>query len=256
MHPIAFRVGGFEVYTWGILFAAGVLIGVLVAERNARRFGMAPYLYLEGIPYVIVGAMVGARLLYVAAEWSWYAADPRRLLYFREGGLSLYGGLAGGVLAAWLVARARKVGVAPYLDGGSPGIALATAVSRVGCFLNGCCWGVLTGGTWGARTRFAPGLRHPAQLYEAALDLALFAVLWMLGPRLARLKGHVFLAYLGGYSLIRFGVEFVRDVPHIAGWLTVTQPLALVVALASFGLMWWGRKRQLDSCCWKEPGSG
>lgn len=196
MHPVAFRLGSFEVYTWGVLFAAGVLIGVLVAERNARCLGMPAGLYLEGIPYVILAAVVGARLLYAAAEWPWYAADLRRLLYFREGGLSLYGGLGGGVLAAWLFARARKVSVAAYLDGGSPGVALATAVSRVGCFLNGCCWGVPTGGTWGFRTRFAPGLRHPAQLYEAALDLVLFAVLWVLGPRLARVKGEVFLAYL------------------------------------------------------------
>lgn len=198
MHPVAFRLGSFEVYTWGVLFAAGVLIGVLVAERNARRLGMAPYLYLEGIPYVIVAAAVGARLPYVATEWRNYAVDFRRLLYFREGGFSLYGGLAGGVLAAWLFARrARKVSVAAYLDGGSPGIALATAVSRVGCFLNGCCWGVLTGGTWGARTRFAPGLRHPAQLYEAALDLVLFALLWMLGPRLAAREGSCVLGVPG-----------------------------------------------------------
>jgi len=242
VHPIAVRIGGFAVYTWGVLFAVGVPIGVLVAERNTRRFGVASYLYLEGIPYVIVAAVVGARLLYAAGEWPWYAADPRRLPDFQEGGLSLYGGLGGGVLAAWLFARARNVSVAAYLDGGSPGVALATAVGRVGCFLNGCCWGVPTGGTWGFRTRFAPGLHHPAQLYEAGLDLVLFAVLWVLGPRLARVKGEVFLAYLGGYSLIRFGVEFVRDVPHIAGWLTVTQPLALVVALASFGLM--GRRRR------------
>ncbi|MDI6894600.1 MAG: prolipoprotein diacylglyceryl transferase [Bacillota bacterium] len=248
MHPIAFSIRGFEIHIWGVLFALGFGLAILVGELNARRVGLPPWLYVESSLYIAVAAILGARLLYVALEWGHYAGQPWRMLNTREGGLSLYGGLTGGVLAVWLFTRLRRIPTGRFLDGGAPAIALGTAITRVGCFLEGCCWGVPTGGAWGFLTRFAPGLRHPAQLYEMVLDLVLFAVLWYLAPRLVRLPGQLFLLYVAGYSAIRFGVEFLRDVPHLWGWVTVTQPAALLAVAGSLGLAWYRRRR------WR-PGS-
>ncbi|MDI6825063.1 MAG: prolipoprotein diacylglyceryl transferase [Bacillota bacterium] len=246
MHPIAFRVAGLEIHTWGVLFALGFGLAILAGEWNARRVGLPSWLYVESSFYIAVAAILGARLLYVALEWGQYSGHPWRVLNTREGGLSLYGGLIGGVLAVWAFTRRRRVPTARFLDGGAPAIALGTAITRVGCFLEGCCWGILTGGDWGFLTRFAPGLRHPAQLYEMVLDLALFAVLWYLAPRLTRLPGQLFLFYVAGYSAIRFAVEFWRDVPHLGGWVTVTQPAALAAVLGSLALAWvrWHRARR------------
>ena len=239
MHPIAFRIAGFEIHTWGILFALGFGLAILVAEMNAHRVGLPSWLFVESALYVALGALAGARLLYVLLDWNLYAGEPWRVLNTREGGLSLYGGLGGGVLAVALFTHFRHISFARFLDAGAPGLILGTGITRLGCFLEGCCWGIPTDGTWGVLTRFAPGLRQPAQLYEMGLDLILFLVLWYLAPRLSRLPGQLFLVYLGGYSLLRFGVEFVRDVPHLWGWLTVTQPAALATALVSFGWFWY-----------------
>jgi phosphatidylglycerol:prolipoprotein diacylglycerol transferase len=231
------------------MFALGFGLAILAGELNARRLGLPSWLYVESSLYIAVAAVLGARLLYVALEWGHYAGQPWRILNTREGGLSLYGGLLGGVLAVWVFTRLRGVPTGRFLDGGAPAIALGTAITRVGCFLEGCCWGVPTRGTWGVLTRFAPGLRHPAQLYEMVLDLVLFGVLWYLAPRLRRIPGQLFLFYVAGYSAIRFAVEFWRDVPHLWGWVTVTQPAALLAVVSSLCLAWYRWRRQVARAC-------
>lgn len=233
LHPIFFRIGSFEIHTWGVMFALAFLLGTVLAMKEAQRRGLDPNLILDFAMYTAVAAIVGARLLFVLLEWPYYAENPISILWIREGGLSLHGGLLGGVLVGlWFTSR-HRIPKGVLADIAAPSVAIGTMVARFGCFFEGCCYGTLTQGWWGTLTRYAPGLRHPAQLYEAALDFLLFLFLWSWRKRV-RVPGQLFLLYLGLYSVIRFVVEFFREVPHLFSWLTVAQLASLFIAAVAF----------------------
>jgi len=200
--------------------------------------GLQPQLVVDMALWVGVAALLGARLMYVALETPWYFRVPWRILYLREGGLSMHGGVAGGLLAAWLFARRRGVHFGKLADAAAPAVAWGTAVTRIGCHLEGCCYGRLTEAPWGVLTHYAPGLRHPTQLAESALCFLLFALLWHYGPRL-KPRGGTFLAFAAGYSVIRFGVEFYREVPRILPWLSVAQAASVVIIVVA--VLWYWR---------------
>ncbi|MCL4425543.1 MAG: prolipoprotein diacylglyceryl transferase [Firmicutes bacterium] len=247
MHPIVFSFGSFEVHTWGVMFALAFLLGTALAMLEAGRRGLDPNLILDLALYTSVAAIVGARLLFVLLEWPYYSGNPISVLWIREGGLSLHGGLLGGVLVGLWFAGHQRIPKGRLADIVAPSVAIGTMVARFGCFFEGCCYGTLTEGWWGTLTRYAPGLRHPAQLYEAALDLVLFLFLWFWRKRV-RVPGQLFLLYIGLYSVIRFGVEFFREVPHLYGWLTVAQLASLVIAALAFVWYHWlgARTSRLD----------
>lgn len=215
------------------MLAVGVALGLALAVREARRKGIDPELVSLFAIYAIPAGLVGARLLYVALEWQEYAAEPWRVFSLQEGGLSVHGAILAGAAVAMWFARRRQLSGWSFADLFAPSLALGIGITRLGCFLNGCCYGVPTGGVWGTFTRYAPGLRHPTQLYEMGLDLALFAWLWSMRGR-TRYEGQLILSFAALYSLVRFALDFYRDVPRLAGSFTVTQVASLLLA----GAVW------------------
>lgn len=233
MHPVIGHLGPLEIYSYGLMLALGVTLGLALAVREARRKGIDPELVSLFAIYAIPAGLVGARLLYVVLEWQDYAAEPWRVFRLQEGGLSVHGAiLAGAAVAAWFTRR-RQLGWGSFADLFAPSLALGIGITRIGCFLNGCCYGISTGGGWGTLTRYAPGLRHPAQLYEMGLDLALFAWLWGMRGR-TRYEGQLILSFAALYSLVRFVLDFYRDVPRLAGSFSVTQVASLLLAGAAW----------------------
>ncbi len=237
MRPVLFNLGPLAVYSWGFFLDLAVAAGVVVAVIEGRRRGVSATEVLNLSLFATLAGLVGARFLYVLVEWPAYRADPAGAFSIFEGGLSLYGALLGGAAIVFWSARRRGRPFFMYLDLLAPGMALGSAIGRVGCTLRGCCYGHLTagvfggawGGAWGLTTPLADGLRFPAQPLEAFLDLAIFATLLLPVFRRPRVHGLRFLVYLALYALVRLVTEFFREGEPLWGWLTVTQAFSLAV---------------------------
>ncbi|MDQ7795000.1 MAG: prolipoprotein diacylglyceryl transferase [bacterium] len=242
MRPELFRLGPLTFHSYGAMLALGILAGVYVAGREARRRGIDPAIIVDFAIYGILAGLLVSRLLYVGTHLSEYLADPIRMLYIHEGGLSLHGGVIGGALVGIVYARRVRLPFWQLTDIAAPALPLATGITRIGCFLNGCCYGVPTSLPWGVYTRYAFGLRHPTQIYEAVLTGLLFWLLWRFRHR-ARWDGQVFLLYVAIYSAIRFGVEAFREVAMLTPWLSVAQAASLAFFTLAAGIWLWRQRR-------------
>jgi len=222
MFPVLFRFGPLNVYSYGLMLGLGFLAATLVAARDARRFGIKPEAIIDFSFYSLIAGVVGSRLLFILFDWRTYLANPRLILVVYEGGLSLHGGLAAGVLVGIWFTRKYKIPFFTLADLVSPAVALAISVARIGCFLNGCCYGLPTDLPWAVATRYVAGLRHPTQLYEMLLSFLLFVFLWLRRTRTAY-PGQQFVYLLIGYSVVRIIVESYREVWRLTPFLSVAQ---------------------------------
>ena len=234
----ALTLFGFELRWYGVLIALGVLGAVVVAQRRERRLGLpkdtALDLALVGVP----AAIVGARAYYVLFSWEYYAAHPGDILNVRQGGLAIYGGVLGGVLAGWIYCRVKKIPFPACLDLAAPALALGQAVGRWGNFLNQEAYG---------RAVTDPGLQffplavfiegsgwHWATFFFESLWCALIVVFLLVAERRGffRRRGDTFGAYLFLYALERTLVEGLRTDSLYLGPLRVSQVLSLAGLLA------------------------
>ena len=246
------------------MILCGFLLCLWLLQRRGRRMGVDPTALFDIAVMMLLGGVIGARLLYVVHYWSSYAAQPWRVLFLHEGGLSFFGGLAGGMACLLWGAARRRLPLRAVLDLGASLLPLGHAMGRIGCFLNGCCYGKITRSWIGLRFPrvlapdgaiigspvFRDHLRrglvakdalwsqpvHPTQLYAVAYNLVIFAILSYLLPRRHR-PGQIAWLYLILYGAARFSNEFLRvTAPQPAlGGLTLYQALAL--AGMAFGLV-------------------
>jgi len=221
--------------------ACGFLLGLWTAVRRAPLTGIKPETILDLGPWLIIGAIVGSRAWYVATFWNeQFAGKPFLDLFMVwRGGLIFYGGLVGAALGTVLFAALRKVPLWRMADALTPSIALGYMFGRIGCLLNGCCFGRACELPWAIHfpqhhETYPQGV-HPTQLYDSLLNLGLFAALAWLYRR-KKFDGQVFATYLLGFAVLRFTVELFRgDYPayqrYLGHWATPAQ----VVSLAAFG---------------------
>lgn len=236
MYPVLFRIGQFEITSFGVLVAIAALVGTWIFGRELRRAGLPADAVDCGMAGV-VGGLVGAKLVW-AIE---FAADgPIADLLLSRAGLSWFGGLAGGVMAGLALMRRRRLPVLAVLAASSPGLAVGHAIGRVGCFLVGDDYGLPTNLPWGvAFPNGSPPTTdrvHPTQIYEALalLPLALLLVHW-------RQQGRAYRVVLGAYLVlagsIRFAVEFIRVNDPVIGALAVAHLASLLAVLAGTALL-------------------
>lgn len=227
MHPELVTVFGRPIYWYGVLTALGFLAAVAnwswLGAREGREKGLGSEL---GI-WVMVGGILGARVAYILSNWPEYAAAPMEMLRIDKGGLIYYGGFIGGALAIILMSRLRKERLWSFADFVVTSVPLGHALGRIGCFLNGCCYGKSCDLPWAIPLQDVS--RHPTPLYEAAFNLAVYALLLWLYPRRRR-DGGVFIAYLLIYPVGRFLLEFTRGDPRMT-WmgLTVAQEISMAL---------------------------
>lgn len=226
------------------------LVGMWLARGRARKAGIDALLMSRLFLLILMSAVVGSRLLYVVEHGAVYAADPWRIFRLAEGGLSMYGGVGLALAASALYARAVGVPFAVLADLCAPSIALGEALTRVGCFLNGCCFGMPSQLPWAvvfppasaAGHSFPDVPLHPTQLYTAAWSLVVLATLLILERR----KQHP--GFLIGLFLVlqasgRFALELVRHHEPAAALVTLgTLPftsyqLMSLALLATGGLL-------------------
>lgn len=211
MHRVLFRIGPLTIYSYGVFLALGFVVAGLLARYRFKQQYKDPYIILDLLLAAAVGGVIGARILYVIGNPSqingWYD-----IFNITRGGLVFYGGLLLGFALGLLVGRWRHLRFWPTMDLGGLCVPVALAIGRIGCLLNGCCYGKPTGLPWGVTYPLSSGIlgvRHPTQIYEMVLDLALFGFLWWKKDSFER-EGTVFWLFALGYGAIRFTIEFFR----------------------------------------------
>lgn len=239
--PVAFTIGSISIRWYGIFITLAILVVVSWALRAVRKQSRLSY------DSVITAAMIGipsgviiSRLLHVVDRWSYYSQNPGQIV--GTAGLTIYGAVLGATLGVWIYSKLSRLQFGYLVDLLAPGIILSQAVGRVGCTLNGCCYGLETSLPWGViythPDSFGP-LRiavHPTQVYEIIFCLIGFAVLLKLRGRL-RPEGSLFLVYLSLYSAWRFGISFLRDGTVFLLGLQQAQVIGLIVLAIAISLL-------------------
>lgn len=232
MHPILFRIGKVSVYSYGFMMALGIAVAVVGMRRMFKQNGYPEEKLYDLALVAVISGLIGSRLFYVVFyAWDAFLENPLMFFDLQGGGLVFYGSFLGGLVGGIVYLWRQKMPFWEVADMAAPYLALAYAIGRVGCFLNGCCYGKPTSLPWGV---VFPGIggvaRHPTQIYSSLAALGLFVFLsWLYSRR--HFSGQVFLCYVAGYALIRFIIEFWRENLVLWAGLTVGQVMALAAIL-------------------------
>ena len=236
MYPVLFRIGSFEVTSFGVMVAIAALVGLWIFRRELRRSGL-PESASDAAVWGLFAGLIGAKLLWVAEHAGEAALSD---LLFARGGLSWYGGFIGGVGVGLSVIGLQRWPIVPTLAAATPALAFGHAIGRIGCLLVGDDYGRPTDLPWGIA--FPEGLPpttvpvHPTQLYEAGLLVVLGWALtrWRRrGVSAERVLG----AYLFFAAATRFGIEFIRVNERVLFGLSVAHVVSLTVAAGGAGLI-------------------
>jgi len=279
--PDGITIFGIEIKFYGIIIAIGVLLAYMIASKEAKRTGQNPELYLDYVLVGIIPAIVCARLYYVIFSWSYYFAPGDtigesllKVINIRQGGLAIYGGLIGGILACWIFARVRKGSFLNMMDTIAIGIPLAQLLGRWGNFFNREAFGGYTDGLFAMQLPLSAvrssdvttdlmnhvvesgGISyiqvHPTFLYESMWNLVLLICL-ILFTKHKKFDGEVFLLYLAGYGIGRFWIESLRTdqllIPVIGYPVSMALAALLVVVSIAWIIIWHvraGRKAKVE----------
>ena len=241
MYPRLLELGPITVYTYGVLLAAAYLFGLQLARVRAKQRGLDANRVLDLGIYIIISALVGAKLLLLITDFKSFTADPRELLTLARSGGVFYGGLIVAVIVAlWYI---RRVGLPLWTtcDVFAPGIALGHVVGRFGCLFAGCCFGKPTTRPWGitftdpfaaANVGTPLGVAlHPTQLYEAGAELLILIILLVTERKGRPFPGRTFWLYMLLYAISRFIIEFYRgDDRGTVGMFSTSQFISIVLA--------------------------
>lgn len=239
--PIIFSIGHFMLRWYSLIVVTAIIVGVWLSAREAERKGFKKEEIYDSALYVVLAGLLGARLFHVLDHWpEEYAANPIRALYIWEGGLAIWGGVIGGLVAVAFLAWQRGWRLPALLDAAVPGLVLAQAIGRIACVITGDAMGKPTTGPFGiaytSPHALVPQLGvfyTPMPVYEMLACLGIFALVWQLRKRNWP-DGLLFLVYLSLYSVMRFTLAFTSSYQIIALGMTQSQIvaiLALVVAL-------------------------
>ncbi|HHX97056.1 MAG TPA: prolipoprotein diacylglyceryl transferase [Clostridia bacterium] len=243
--PIAFRIGSWPIYWYGILLATAISLGTYLVLKEAKKKGLDPDQILNIILMVLPAAFLGARLYYVIFNWSYYQRFPLEILAVWQGGLAIHGGLIAGFLAAFFLLR--KYGLDFWLaaDIAAPSIILGQAIGRWGNFFNQEAYGYEVDPTSFPFAMYIDGAyRHPTFLYESLWNVFVFLLLISLRRKKGLLTGDLFLLYLILYSLGRFFIEGLRtDSLMLTANLRMAQVVSALVIGVGLILLGYRHKR-------------
>lgn len=251
MHPNLIEIGPIVIRFYGLMYLVAFLVGGWLLGKEIRRKGLAisdddrwSFLTLA-----LFAGILGARVYYVAFNWKYYGENPIEIPAIWHGGLAIHGGLIGGMLAGWWWVTKHKIPFWKLADAGAPSIILGQAFGRFGNFMNGEVHGHPTDLPWGivfppnspAGQQY-PGIPvHPAMLYELAINVGIFVVLWRLRTRPAR-DGFLFLLYLILYAIGRSFVSTLRAEDLMLGPFRAPHVMSAAIIVVAG---WWIVRRRL-----------
>jgi len=235
MHPILFNFGSVTIYSYGFMIAVTFLVATFVSMRLAKKEGIREEVILDLMVLVIISSILGARIFYVITFWDQFKNNLSEIIMINHGGLVFYGGFIGGLIAILYYVRIKQLSLMKILDIGTPTVLLGYSIGRIGCFLNGCCYGICANVPWAVKFPNLEGLRHPTQIYSFVTAVIIFLILLIIFKR-RKFDGQIF--YLGMilYSAYRFLIEFLREYSfHIMG-LTSSQIISLIIFVFALAL--------------------
>jgi len=241
MYPELITIGAFSLGSYGVLIALAFIAGIMLASKLSIKEGYGKDDILDLGLVAIFTSVIGARALYVIVWWEYFAKEPARIFKVWEGGLVFYGGLIGAVIgtAVWL-----KIKKKPVLKTGDicmPFVALAHAIGRIGCFLNGCCYGRVSEKYGLVFPGVGDNVPHlPVQIYESVLNFINFIFLIVFYRFFKKRDGEVFFLYFINYAVIRVIMEFFRGDAErgmFAGLSTSTFISIVVIIFGAAGII-------------------
>jgi phosphatidylglycerol:prolipoprotein diacylglycerol transferase len=253
MHRILFSFGLINIYSYGFMLALAFILGIFLAQKRARKAGIAKNKIIDLSLYVLVSGILGARILFVLLDWQYYRYNFIEIFKIWQGGLVFYGGFITALLASIWFAQKNKLSFWKLADIMAPSIALGISLGRIGCFLNGCCYGKISE-SFGIcfpvsspafNQQLAEGLITgnavsslpviPTQLYSSLSAFIIFLTL-ILVEKKQRFDGFLFWFFILLYSFARFIIEYFRyyDYNYIL-WkgLTISQIISIGLFILS-----------------------
>ncbi len=229
-----------HIHSYGLMLCIAFILAMFITYRHLKKYFIDPYVVFDLIIAALIGGILGARIFYIIGNWKEFSGHFWEVFKFwNVEGLVFYGGLIFGALAVILVIRIKGLPLWIIADAAGFSLALGLGVTRIGCFLNGCCFGKPTSLPWGvtfpASTRLVMGMPwdtpiHPTQIYEMLLDILIFIILIVIYKKL-KYHGEVFFIFLALYGLDRFFVEFFRY--HKAYGQLTFQVMSLALTLGA-----------------------
>ena len=270
MYRYLLTIGDFQIPAYGVMAVIGYLVGIYVMNKEAERNGIKPLLIQSLSMWIIVGMLIGARIWYVWENWELFSSDILSIFKLWEGGMVFYGGFIGGFIGGILFIKIAKLPLAKVMDIAAPGVAIAIAIGRIGCFLNGCCYGKITDSRIGVcfPARWNPpaywehlqqglipqGASHslpviPTQLISTLNLLIIFGILWRIRKK-GFFNGFLFTLFIGLYGLQRFIVDFLRHYSQnalILKYLTLSQITSIFLMITSITVIIIGYRKNKNA---------
>lgn len=254
INPVVLDLGPIAIHWYGIIIAAGMLLGFYIADREAQKRGLPEGMFMDLMFYIIIFSIIGARLYYVIFQWEYYASNPIDIIMINEGGMAIHGGLIGGFLAGFIFCRVKGYSFFQIADITAPSLILGQAIGRWGNFINQEAHG-------GEVTRgFLESLKlpefiinqmyidgayyHPTFLYESLWNLLGFVILMLLRPKLK--IGQTILLYLVYYSAGRFFIEGMRTDSLMIGDVLRTAQVISIALIVAAVIVWIYREMKYD----------
>ncbi len=257
MHPILIDLGFFALPAYGVLLATAVLAALWTAKIRAENTGMDAARVVDFGLWLVIWALLGAKILLVVVEWKRYLGDPSQLLGLARAGGVFLGGFMAAIIAAFIMLRRYKLKAFPTFDVLAPSLALGQTIGRIGCFFAGCCWGHECDLPW-AITYTDPAAAanvgtplhvavHPFPVYAAAFNFSVFLILSWIFKQGFR-PGRVFASYLILYGVGRFFLEFTRGDEirglYFGGMVSTSQLISVALIAVGAGMHWWISRRR------------
>jgi len=231
MHPEICKIGPLTIYSYGFMLVLAFFVSVALASRQARKSGIDGDFIFNFSFLVFICGILGARAFYVIENSGYYFQNPLEIFMLSRGGMSWFGGLFLGVAAGVFFLKRSKYKAYAVLDLLVPFVVLAQSLGRIGCFLNGCCFGKES--LYGVYSPLQGAVLIPTQIYSSLALLIIFVILRFFQERKHR-AGQIFYMYLFLYSVKRFIIEFFRaDNKVFSSGLTLFQLLSLVIFIIS-----------------------
>ncbi len=263
---VLFHIGNFTIYSWGVMFVIAFLTALFLILREAKKQEISS-LHIYNIALIVILSIVfGSRLFYVFEHLNYFILNPFEVFAISYGGMASYGGLFFALFFGWLYIRKQKdLNFTKVLDLFAPYLALGMAIGRIGCFLNGCCYGKPTQFFSNLGINFIFPLsntsvpRHPTQLYLLLANLAIFFIL--IGfkklresrkekrtklKQLIEKPGALFLFFLLFYSIFRFSIDFIKVYENYFFSLAISQWILIVIFIFSFVMLWLAKKNKIS----------
>jgi len=231
MHPIICQFGPFYIYSYGLMFVLSFAVALTLARHQAKKENLNPEAISNFAFLVFVAGIIGARLFYVIENICYYLKKPLEIIMLQHGGLSWFGGLILGVFCGVVYLKKKKIAVYRTLDLVAPFLALGQAIGRIGCLLNGCCYGKVS--QFGIYFKAHESILIPTQIYSSLALILIFIILRFVQGKPHK-DGQIFYLYLLLYSVKRFFIEFWRaDNEIIFLGLTLFQILCTAIFFLS-----------------------